>query len=29
MLNSAKYNSMEGRKALHKVVDEALKKAGK
>jgi ABC-type Fe3+ transport system substrate-binding protein len=29
MLNSAKYNGMEGRKALHKVVEEALKKAGK
>lgn len=29
MLNSAKYNGMEGRKALHKLVEEALKKAGK
>jgi iron(III) transport system substrate-binding protein len=29
MLNSAKYNGMEGRKALHKIVEEALKKAGK
>ena len=29
MLNSAKYNGMEGRKALHKIVEDALKKAGK
>jgi len=28
MLNSAQYNGMEGRKAMHKIVDEALKKAG-
>lgn len=29
MLNSYRYNGMEGRKGLHKIVDEALKKAGK
>ena len=29
MLNSAKYNGMEGRKALHKIVEESLKKASK
>jgi len=29
MLNSAKYNGMEGRKALHQIVEDALKKAGK
>ncbi len=29
MLNSAKYNDQEGRKALHQIVEEALKKAGK
>ena len=29
MLNSAKYNGMDGRKALHQIVEDALKKAGK
>ena len=29
MLNSAKYNGQEGRKALHKIVEDALKKAAK
>ena len=29
MLNSNKYNGQEGRKALHRIVEEALKKAGK
>ncbi len=29
MLNSSKYNGMEGRKGLHKIVDDAFKKAGK
>jgi len=29
MLNSAKYNGMEGRKALHQIVEDALKKAVK
>lgn len=29
MLNSAKYNGQEGRKALHQIVEEALKKTGK
>jgi ABC-type Fe3+ transport system substrate-binding protein len=29
MLNSAKYNGMEGRKALHQIVEDALKKAAK
>jgi hypothetical protein len=29
MLNSAKYNGQEGRKALHQIVEDALKKAGK
>jgi len=29
MLNSSKYNGMEGRKGLHKIVDAAFKKAGK
>jgi ABC-type Fe3+ transport system substrate-binding protein len=29
MLNSAKYNGMEGRKALHQIVEDALRKAGK
>jgi iron(III) transport system substrate-binding protein len=29
MLNSAKYNGMEGRKALHQIVEDALKKVGK
>ena len=29
MLNSAKYNGQEGRRALHQIVEDALKKAGK
>ena len=29
MLNSAKYNGVEGRKALHQIVEDALKKAGR
>ena len=29
MLNSAKYNGQAGRKELHKIVEEALKKAAK
>ena len=29
MLNSAKYNDQAGRKELHKIVDDALKTAGK
>ncbi len=29
MLNSARYNGMEGRKALHQIVEDALKKAGR
>jgi len=29
MLNSYKYNGMEGRRALHRIVEESLKKAGK
>ena len=29
MLNSAKHNGQEGRKALHQIVEDALKKAGK
>jgi iron(III) transport system substrate-binding protein len=29
MLNSSKYNGQEGRKTLHKIVEEALRKAGK
>ena len=29
MLNSAKYNGQEGRKALHQIVEDALKKAGR
>ncbi len=29
MLNSAKYNGQEGRKALHQIVEDALKKAAK
>jgi iron(III) transport system substrate-binding protein len=29
MLNSSKYNGQAGRKALHKIVDEALRKVGK
>ena len=29
MLNSAKYNGMEGRKALHQIVEDALKRAAK
>ncbi|MBM4298434.1 MAG: extracellular solute-binding protein [Deltaproteobacteria bacterium] len=29
MLNSSKYNGLEGRRAMHKIVEDALKKAGK
>jgi hypothetical protein len=29
MLNSAQYNDQAGRKELHKIVDDALKTAGK